>query len=115
MDSKLYKLDYLNSISGGDQEFVIDMIRTFITNVPVELNKIQKFIDVKDWKKAGGDSHKFASNLTFLEMENLKILAIAIEDKGTGLVDTESIPSLFQELKKGCNQVIEELKTDFNL
>ena len=115
MPEKQYNLDYLDSISGGDQEFIIDMISTFLVNVPEELAKIQKFIETENWTKAGEESHKFASNLLFLNIENLKMIAIEIEEKGMGLIDTETIPELFIELKNGCIQVIEELKIDFNL
>ena len=115
MDEKQYNLEYLDSISGGDQEFVIDMIRTFVMNVPEELNKIQKFVETENWTKAGEESHKFASNLLFLNIERLKVIAIEIEEKGLGLSEVNTIPVLYKQLRKGCFEVIEELKHDFNV
>lgn len=115
MEQKKYSLEYLDSISNGDQEFVIDMIRTFVMNVPEELNKIQKFIEAENWIKAGEEAHKFASNLLFLNMESLKSIAVEIEEKGLSAKGTESIPGLYLQLKNGCFQAIDQLRIDFEL
>lgn len=115
MTEKHYNLDYLNSISGGDQEFVLDMLQTFVTNVPEELSKIKDFVIAGNWQKVGEDTHKFASSLLFLGLNNLKVIATQIEEMGLNRKDTNSIPELLHLLENGCNQVILELKQDFNV
>ena len=112
---KHYSLNYLNSISGGDESFILDMIATFISNVPEELGKIKGFINQKNWNKAGQTAHKFASNLLFLEIEELKLIAIEIEENGLNETNIEFIPDLVEKLETGCYQIIEELKRDFNI
>lgn len=118
LDMKLekhYSLEYLHSISGGDENFVIEMIQTFISEVPEELNKIKIFVQQKNWVKAGQTAHKFASNLLFLEIKDLKNMAIQIEENGINNVNTDAIPELSEKLEYGCYQIIDELKRDFNL
>ena len=112
---KHYRLDYLKSVSGGDESFILDMLVTFISNVPEELNKIKGFVNQKNWNKAGQTAHKFASNLLFLEIEELKSIAIEIEENGINETNIDKIPRLVQDLENGCNQIIDELKRDFNV
>jgi HPt (histidine-containing phosphotransfer) domain-containing protein len=115
MAEKSYNLDYLENISGGDQEFVKDMIQTFIVNAPEDLGKIKKWIENKNWQKVGEDAHRFASSLLFLGLDHLKGVANTIEEMGIKQSDVDSIPGLLEDLEKGCDQIIKELKRDFNV
>lgn len=115
MEGSVYNLEYLKSISSGDDVFILDMIRTFIDNVPAELAKINFYIETKNWRKAGEESHKFVSNLIYLSLEKLKTIAIEIEENGIGAINTDKIPDLFLKLKMGCEEVIIQLKHDFNI
>jgi HPt (histidine-containing phosphotransfer) domain-containing protein len=108
-----YSLDYLESISGGDKDFIEDMLRTFITSVPEEINKIERCIEDADWRKVGEEAHKFGSNLLYLELEDLKQLTLKIESYGLDGKNLDEIPQLFLELKNGCNNIISILKKDF--
>jgi HPt (histidine-containing phosphotransfer) domain-containing protein len=111
--TKNYSLEYLKSISGGDEEFIQDMIQTFVSSVPEELGKIKNFIDLSDWHKVGEIAHKFCSNLLYLELENIKEIANNIETSGLAMEHTEMIPVLFEKLTNACNEIIQELKRDF--
>ncbi len=110
-----YRLEYLHSISGGDIDFVNDMLQTFVANVPKELLKIRLLVEKKDWDSVGAESHRFASNLVFLELESLREVAIEIENISTAQRKTEKIPDLLKRLEEGCSNVIEALKSDFPL
>jgi FOG: HPt domain len=115
MIEKHYNLDYLNSISGGDQDFILDMLQTFVTNAPEELSKIKSLVQNENWQKAGEDAHKFASSLLFLGLDQLKHFATQIEEFGINQVNMDQIPVLLTQLEDGCNLLIGELKRDFNV
>ena len=115
MADKQYNLDYLNSISGGDQDFIKDMLETFVTNVPLELNKIKELVASENWHKAGEDAHRFASSLLYLGLDELRTIATKIEDFGIEKINIDQIPGLLNQLEKGCSQLIIELKEDFNV
>lgn len=115
MTERSYNLDYLENISGGDPDFVKDMIHTFIINVPEDLEKIKNWVTIKNWQKVGEDSHRFASSLLFLGLDNLKTIANTIEDLGIKQSDVDNIPALIDQLEKGCYHIIDELKRDFNV
>ena len=115
MAEKHYNLDYLQSISGGDEDFVKDMLITFITNVPEELEKIKNLVADKNWQKVGENAHKFASSLLLLKLEHLKTIATQIEEYGLEMKDLDQIPDLLGSLENGCFELITELKRDFNV
>jgi HPt (histidine-containing phosphotransfer) domain-containing protein len=112
--SKQYSLEYLKSISGGDEDFIKDMIQTFVQSVPEELNKINASIKIANWKKVGEDAHKFGSNLMYLELTELKKIVLSLETFGLEMEHTEEIPVLFEKLSNGCFQIVEQLKKDFD-
>ena len=111
--SKNYSLEYLKSISGGDQEFIDDMIQTFVNSVPEELERIKNFMEQSNWLKVGEEAHKFCSNLMYLELESIKEIAGEIETLGLAVEHTEQIPVLFVKLTNACLEIIQELKKDF--
>jgi HPt (histidine-containing phosphotransfer) domain-containing protein len=115
MAEQSYNLDYLNSISGGDKDFVVDMIVTFIHNAPEDLDKIKNYLADENWDKVGEDAHRFASSLLFLGLNDLKAIANRIEEMGLERNNIHHIPALLSQLEKGCYQIIEELKRDFNV
>ncbi len=115
MADKQYNLDYLNSISAGDQDFIKDMLETFVSSVPEELDKIRSFVVSENWQRAGEDAHKFASSLLFLGLDNLKTIASKIEEYGLNMENVDQIPGLLDQLDNGCRQLIIELKRDFNI
>lgn len=115
MIKEKYSLNYLNSISDGDTDFIKDMIQTFISNVPIELYQIRQLVLKNEWNLVGAEAHRFASNLVFLELEDLRVIAIKIENLGTYQKQTEQIPELLNRLEEGCSIIIHDLKNDFSL
>ena len=115
MAQKQYELDYLEEISGGDEEFVKEMIQAFVDNAPEDIGRIKGLVSNQNWQKAGEEAHRFASSLLFLRLERLKQIAIEIEELGLQNVNLDRIPDLLKELEDGCESLIVELKNDFNL
>lgn len=112
---KLYDLNYLREISGGDDEFILDMIQTFVTASPGEISALKEFALNKEWTLMGEHAHKFAPSLEFLGLSSLKPVINQIEDFSFNRKNLELIPSLIQRLETECSLVSEELKKDFNL
>ena len=110
-----YSLDYLNSISGGDKDFIKDMVQTFLSNVPEELQKMRQLVEKKEWVSVGSEAHRFASNLVFFELNKLRDIAVEIEILGTAQKETSKISGLLILLDEGCSLIIKELKNDFSL
>ena len=79
MDQLLYHLKKLEEIARGDQDFIHDMVVTFVENVSSDLGNILSFKSVGNWKSIGETAHKLASNFAYLGADSLHDLSANIE------------------------------------
>ena len=112
---KLYNLNYLREISGGDDEFIFDMIQTFVTTTPGEISAFKNFVQNKEWNLLREHAHRFAPSLEFLGLTSLKPVINQIEDFSLNRINLELLPSLIHKLETECTLVSEQLNSDFNL
>jgi len=113
MDQMLYNLHKLEEIARGDQDFIRDMVTTFVENVSSDLGKISSFKSVENWKSIGEVAHKLASNFAYLGAGGLHDLSANIErsilndNNLTGIA--EKTDMLYQE---GV-MMVDQVKKDF--
>lgn len=115
MGAKRYNLSYLNEISGGDKDFILDMIQTFVNNSPNEISDLENLAETQKWEKLGESSHKFAPGLQFMGIVTLRPVINQIEEYAFDKKNLEKIPELLTRLKSECSLICEELKKDFKL
>jgi HPt (histidine-containing phosphotransfer) domain-containing protein len=115
MGTKRYNLSYLKEISGGDEEFILDMIQTFIENTPSEIAILRNYTKEKKWDLLGENAHRFAPSLQFLGLASMRPVINQIEDFSFGKKNLDQISALIDILDSECNLVSEELKKDYNL
>ena len=115
MGTKRYNLNYLKEISGGDEDFILDMIQTFIANSPGEIEQLKAYAVNEQWELLGDSAHKFAPGLQFLGITPLRPVINQLEDNAKAKKKLEIIPSLIDKLDAECRLVIEELKQDFKI
>ncbi|HEX3009062.1 MAG TPA: Hpt domain-containing protein [Bacteroidales bacterium] len=112
---KRYDLNYLKEISGGDEEFILDMIQTFVQNTPSELLHLKNLAKEQKWDILGEQAHRFAPGLQFLGLISLRPVINKIEDFSFGKKNLEEVPDLINKLEAECRLVSDELIKDFNL
>lgn len=109
----LYDLSNLQDVASGDEEFVKDMVKTFIQNVPKDLDILDKHLLKGELELAGKQSHKLKSSLGLIAHRSGLDLATSIEDgidKGH-----DYMAELSAELRQVCNKAIVELKKELKL
>ena len=72
-------LTYLNEISGGDQEFIEDILKTFLEEMPKDMEEMETAIGSNNFTLIGKVAHKTKSTLHTVGLEELKNLALKIE------------------------------------
>lgn len=110
-----YNLTYLKEISGGDEDFILDMIQTFVSNAPSDIAHLKKLAAKGDWNELGENAHKFAPGLQFMGIVSLRPVINQIEDFSFARKNLAEIPGLLQKLESECQMVSEELKQDFKI
>jgi CheY-like chemotaxis protein len=78
---KLFDLDYLRKISGGNEEFVNEMIQTFIHSIPKLIAKVEESALQKDWPNVSRIVHQIKPSLTLLGIHSLREKASLLEEQ----------------------------------
>lgn len=100
-------LKYLREVSGGNEEFVQQIIEIFIEDTPSMLNNIRESYAKGDFEKVKFYTHKLTSQLPMVGLNGAVDDARLIEKECNSLPDLEDrINGLIDFIEKG----IEKLK-----
>lgn len=111
----IYKLDKLNEMADGDEEFINSVISVFLEEVPQDLEGLENALEQQDYQQVYQLAHKIKPNVDLLGMEQTRAVALKIETLGKNAANMNEIREVFPILKKDIHQVIGELKNDFDL
>lgn len=110
-----YNLAKVHALSDNDDEFVMQIISLFVTEVPQDVLQINLGIKTKDHQLAYSYAHKIKPTLDLLGMTRAfeEILEIEAWTKREG--KRKEITDVFQSVEDQVNQAVKEIKKDFNL
>ena len=111
----IYSLDKINEMADGDQEFIQSIVSVFLDEVPEDLSALEQAVEASDFEQIYKLSHKIKPNVDLLGMEATRILALEMETMGKNQTDLPGIRERFPRFQKDVQQVISELRVDFNM
>ena len=114
-DNALYDLTLVKAISGGDQGFIKSMVMLFLETVPSILDQMQTACDEKNWELTSKLAHKLKSTIDSMNIYQLQDLIRRIESDGKKGHHIENIPVAVRQLRKGMNDCIKQVKSDFGI
>ena len=110
-----YNLAKVYEISENDTEFVVEILKLFVQDVPADLLQMKEAINEKMHQEAYSFAHKIKPSLDLLGMtiayeENLCIENWTRENgKKKEIIDT------YKTLESHIEKAVKEIKKDFNL
>lgn len=111
----IYSLDKIKEMADGDEEFISSVVSVFLEEVPQDLESLEKALASDDYEQVYQLAHKIKPNVDLLGMEQTRAAALEMETLGKSETNMEAIKNVFPSLKKDIEQVVAELKNDFNL
>ncbi|WP_149277566.1 Hpt domain-containing protein [Pareuzebyella sediminis] len=111
----IYNLDKINEMADGDEDFINSVISVFLDEVPEDLKELEQALAQKNHEQVYKLAHKIKPNVDLLGMEQTRERALQIETLGKNEANMAEIQEIFPTLKKDINQVVAELKKDFQL
>ncbi len=111
----IYNLDKINEMAEGDEDFINSVISVFLEEVPQDLEQLENALEQKDYEQVYQLAHKIKPNVDLLGMEQTRAIALQIETLGKSSANMNEIQQVFPILKKDIDQVVSELKKDFQL
>jgi HPt (histidine-containing phosphotransfer) domain-containing protein len=110
-----YNLSKVYALSDNDEEFVMQIIDLFVSEVPVDLKQIEQGIKEKDHKLAYSYAHKIKPTLDLLGMSMAyeEILQVEAWTKVEG--KRKEIEATFESIQSQVDKAIKEIKKDFEI
>lgn len=105
----LTDLTYLKGVCDGDENFIVDMVSSFITDVPLILEEMQEHKKKRRWKPIGKLAHKLKPSVQFMGIHSLEDTVKAIETDAFYSSDIEELPNKVEKLINILSLAIPEL------
>jgi len=110
-----YNLAKVHALSENDQEFVLQIVTLFVSEVPADLLHVKDGINEKDYKKAHASAHKIKPTLDLLGMsvafDEIKCIESWTKSEGK----RREIRETYKALEGRIEKAVKEIKKDFNL
>jgi PAS domain S-box-containing protein len=114
-EEKLYDLNMVQTISGGDESFVKRMVQLFIETVPPSLADLQKETVQQNWLHVSKLAHKLKATIDSMGITRVKDVVRSIETSGKKGEELDKIPAQVQEVITVLEACVKQLKRDFEL
>ena len=109
---KHYSLESLNEIAGGDTEFMAIVAKTFLEEIPPDLEALVEAVANDNKELAYQFAHKMKPNVEMFGISALKDIAM-IETWTRGNKSNSSVAEHVASLNDELQKVFSELKVDF--
>lgn len=108
---KVINLNYLKELSGGDSQFIKEMLEIFLANYPKYMKKLTTGIEVKEWVEIRKMAHKIKPTLAYIGLDELIPEFQQVEEWALANTNYESIVTKINTLNATCKLALEEVET----
>lgn len=103
-------LNYLESMTDGDNEVMIEMIQLLIEETPKHLDSIKKAQDEKNWMQLRSEAHKIKPMMLYVGLDDLNEACQQLEENAKNGEASEANSELIEKLENGFDEVVDDLK-----
>lgn len=110
-----YNLSKVYALSDNDVEFVHQILKLFVTEIPEDLKQVKEGIKKKDHKHAYAYAHKIKPTLDLMGLNVAfeEILQVEAWAKSEG--KKKEIIETYRSIKKHVKDAVKEINKDFDL
>jgi hypothetical protein len=112
MSEKLYSLEFVEEMSGGNEEFTKQLIELFIESVPESIEKINKFYENEEYEKLGKEAHKLKSTIQTVQIPSFIEKIKDMEHIGKTGEELDKLPDLIEEFNEIMPRAVEQIKSE---
>jgi PAS domain S-box-containing protein len=107
-----FDLAYLRSVSDNNEEFLQEMIQTFVQSIPPVLKEMKTSLSEKNWKKLSRLAHQIKPSFTLMGMDALRKTVLYIEENAQQKSKLRELPITTKAFIQDCTGVIADLKKE---
>jgi hypothetical protein len=112
VNSRLYDLSMVQSVSGGDEGFIKKMVALFIETVPQNVGDLKKALQEENWDLVGKTAHKLKSTIDSMGIKAIRQQIRDVEANAKGKVSLEQIPVLVATIDSIITECIGQLQAE---
>ncbi|GAB5409976.1 MAG: hypothetical protein BalsKO_23410 [Balneolaceae bacterium] len=105
-------LSYLEDITGGDKEMMVEMLDLFIEDIPKQVSLIEETIRQKELSNLAAESHKLKPTLQYIGLFDMFEIVKELEIIGKSGEFSVKIESLINTLQEHSLDAIPLLKKE---
>ena len=109
MEDKMYNLEQIDAMSGGNAEFVDKMVNLFIELTPELLNRIKAGLIDNNYNEIKSAAHKMKPSIDMMGINSLKAEIRTIEKMALERADEVSMKNAINYLETTLDQVLYQL------
>jgi PAS domain S-box-containing protein len=110
-----YDLSYLRSISNNNEEFIQEMMQTFVQTMPGVLDKMREGLAEKNFEKISRLAHQVKPSFTLLGIHDQRSNILFIEENGKAKTNVSELVKVTSQFIQSCEQLVaaftKELRT----
>ena len=106
-------LEYIESMSGGDETIIRELVDIFIEQVPEFIREMQKLYEKQDWTNLGMLAHKAKSSIAIMGMNDLAAMLKEFELNAKEAKSPEKYSGYIERFVDETTHAVEELKSIF--
>ena len=103
-------LSYLDEVSGGNKEFIVEMIDMFVAQTPAQVSQLVQAIENGDYKSIASLAHKIKPTLAFVGVEEIRLAFAEAESSAREQRDLEKIKTSFDNVEQVFEIVVRKLQ-----
>lgn len=104
-----FDFSYLRSVSGNNEDFIREMIQTFIQTIPPILEDMSKSLAEKDWIKLSRLAHQIKPSFALMGMNELRARLLQIEENARSNQHLSELPSITNRFIVQCEEIMPQL------
>jgi PAS domain S-box-containing protein len=107
-----YNLDYLRTVSGNNQQFMQEMIETFISSIPPILDDMAANAMIEQWEKVGNLAHQIKPSLVLMGATAVRDEIVKLEHRAKNQINTSQLKEAVDKFRVRCLGVVNSLSQE---
>jgi PAS domain S-box-containing protein len=107
-----FDFTYLRSVSDNNEEFIREMVMTFVQTIPQILVDMDSCVQEKNWDKLSRLAHQIKPSFTLLGVTELRNVILNIEESSKSKADLAGLKSITKNFVSDCEELLKALSKE---
>jgi len=111
-NTRLYDLSMVQSVSGGDENFIRKMVALFIETVPQNMQDLKNALQQENWDQVGKTAHKLKSTIDSMGIKSIRQEIRTVEANARAKESLDQVAPLVATIDNVIKECIDQLQSE---